>query len=158
MTCARDQIQKFKIRFKPVSKLFFINFFFFCLPSPFLVFFLVPRAEVVDDAKLFPSDMNSERNRAMSSLSRIAPTTLSNFTPIWPAADTHFALICTLHRDVTPPSSPFSPLPSKSHALYAFRKTARTCLEEYAVFRGFHSIFTRGILSTRGKFSKSFVN
>lgn len=39
----------------------------------------------------------------MSSLSRIAPTTLSNFTPIWPAADTHFALICTLHRDVTPP-------------------------------------------------------
>lgn len=65
----------------------------------------------------------------MSSLSRIAPTTLSNFTPIWPAADTHFALICTLHCDVTP--SP--PLLSKSHALYAFRKTARTCLEEYAI-------------------------
>lgn len=28
----------------------------------------------------------------------------SNFTPIWPTADSHFALICTLRRDVT--SSP----------------------------------------------------
>lgn len=94
----------------------FRNYFlliFFPLPLLFSsFFFLVPRAEAVDDAKLFPSDMNSERNRAMSSLSRIAPTTLSNFTPIWPAADTHFALICTLHRDVTPPF-PFSFPPNR---------------------------------------------
>lgn len=39
MTCARDKIQKFKIRFKPVSKLFFINFFLPSFSFPRLFFF-----------------------------------------------------------------------------------------------------------------------
>lgn len=89
----------------------------------------------------------------MSSLSRIAPTTLSNFTPIWPAADTHFALICTLHCDVTPP------LPSSPNRMpYTRLGKPRERASRNTRFPGFHLIFTRGILSTRGKFSKSFVN
>lgn len=138
----------------------FRNYFlliFFPLPLLFSsFFFLVPRAEAVDDAKLFPSDMNSERNRA--NVEPVAYRSNYAFQLHANMASCRHSFCAYLH---TPPRCypPFSSLlPSKSHALYAFRKTARTCLEEYAVFRGFHSIFTRGILSTRGKFSKSFVN
>lgn len=155
MTCARDQIQKFKIRFKPVSKLFFINFFLPSFSFPRL-FFFGSTCRGCRRRETFP--LGYEFGEESSDVEPVAYRSNYAFQLHANMASCRHSFCAYLH---TPPRCypPFSfLLPSKSHALYAFRKTARTCLEEYAVFRGFHSIFTRGILSTRGKFSKSFVN